>query len=245
MGVDVALKNDHSAIAIVHIVRQDTENGPKEFIELDYIDARSAADEDKEYFRPEEITSWILDCASKFPIVQGTMDQYFGLAILPVLQDHGLKQFQIDHASAQYNSNLYQNLMSKMLDCSLRIPEGEAKLGSVDKNIDISLVTELLKLKATQHSKFLISVEAPSVKGLHDDMSDAYSRAVYLATDYINKKGSVAKSTLAQGNGPLISYKKYYRAAKRAASYTNRPSSTMMSEMMRGRQFGGFGSGRR
>jgi hypothetical protein len=241
MGVDVALQNDGTAIAIVHVVRNATDNGPKEFIELDFIEARYASEEMKEFFRPEEIAEWIVKCSEKFPIIKGTMDQEYGLSIVPVLHDKGLKQFQVDRATAQTNSLMFQNLMSKMLDGALRIPEaGDGK--------DIALVTELTKLRATQHSKFLISVEAPQIKGIHDDMSDAFARAVYLATDYINKKGSTTRATLVQGQGPAISYKRHYRNAKVAASYTNRPSSTMMGDMVRNRHAGGlnrlFGLGR-
>jgi hypothetical protein len=243
MGVDVALQNDGTALAICHIVKKETPNGLKNFIELDVVEVRYAKDEGKEFFTPDEITEWISTFIEKFFIVKGTMDQHYGLSIVPQLHSKGYKQFMVTHANRESNSKMYQNLMIKMLDASLRLPEGEERVKDGSRTKDHPLVAELLTLQATQHSKYLITVEAPQAKGMHDDMSDAYARAVMLATEYLNTGGATVKQNAIQTTGPSTSYKQYYRKSKYSAMYTRRPSSAVMTEMMRSRSFGSL-SGR-
>lgn len=241
MGVDVALQNDGTAICICHIERKDTANGPRNFIEMDLVEVRYAKEEGKEFFTPEEITEWISSYMDKFFIVKGTMDQHYGLSIVPQLHTKGHKQFIVTHADRSSNSKMYQNLMVKMLDASLRLPEGTEKPREGAKLKDHPLVSELLSLQATQHSKYLITVEAPSTG--HDDMSDAFARAVYLASEYMNTGGATVKQNTVATTGPSTSYKQYFRKSKINAAHTRRPSTAVMTDMMRNRSLGSF-SGR-
>jgi len=241
MGVDVGLKGDGTAIAICHIVKKEMESGVKEFIELDEIAVRYATDEDKEYFHPEDMANWIASYTEKFFIVKGMLDQYYGMSMMPVLVEKGCKQIQAIHMSRDLNSKIYQNLMSKMLDSGLRIPEGEERIDTGGaKTRDLPLLQEMLRLQAVQHSKYMISVKAPEIKGIHDDLSDAYARAVYLATEYMSTGGGISKSLTAQGRGgnPNLSYKRYLMKQRKSAMYTNRPSSGLMAEMSSGKHFG-------
>jgi hypothetical protein len=235
MGIDVGLKGDGTALAICHIVKKESEGILKDFIELDQIAVRYAVDEDKEYFHPEDMAEWIASFAEKFFIVKGMLDQYYGLSMLPILHDKkGLKQITVTHMGRDMNSKIYQNLMSKMLDASLRIPETE-EVGVAEGKVpkDLPLITEMLKLKATVHSKYMISVAAPDIKGMHDDLSDAFARAVYLATEYMAQGGGV-KRPIADLTGSGVSYKRFQMKQKKGAMYTNRPSSGMQMEMARG-----------
>jgi hypothetical protein len=135
--------------------------------------------------------------------------------------------------------------MSKMIDNGLRIPEGESRVVDGKKVIDIPLVTELLRLQATQHSKYMISVEAPDIKGMHDDLSDAYARAVYLASEHLSNLGgfssnNITTSTSESGSG--MTYKKYLTKQKRGLLYTNRPSTGLQMELSRRRSVGSMNS---
>jgi hypothetical protein len=91
-------------------------------------------------------------------------------------------------------------------------------------------------------------VQAPDIKGVHDDLSDAFARAVYLATEYLSVGGGVAKSntttTSAGGGASALSYKRYLMRQRQSSMYTNRPSTSLMMEMGSKRQFGPS-SGRR
>lgn len=245
MGVDVGLQNDGTAVVISHLVKKETPSGFRDFIELDCAEVRYAKQEKKDYFSPEEIAEWLYSFYDKFFIVQGTLDQHYGLAIVPLLHMKGFKQISVTHSSREYNSRLYQNLMTKMLDGSLRIPEGEPTRENGMKPTDIPLVKELLMLQATQHSKYMITVEAPEIKDIHDDMSDAFARSVYLATEYMNSGGATVKNNTVQSAGASsISYKQYYRKSKISAYHTKRPSSGILTEMMRQQQFGSRRFGR-
>jgi len=228
MGIDVGLRGDGSAIAVVHLTRREVDGVLKDLIELDHVEVRYNWEEHKEYFQPEEIANWIASYKDKFLIVKGVMDQYYGLSMIPVLQEAGMKQVEIAQMTRELNSKIYQNLMSQMLNASLRIPEGNEVIIDGRKTTDIPLVTEMLKLQATIHSKYLISVEAPQVKGIHDDCSDAYARAVYLATEYLSQGGGVSRQNVAGAVGSTTpTYRQYYMKQKKVSSYTNRPSTSL------------------
>jgi hypothetical protein len=242
MGIDIGLKNDGTAIVICHIEKKEIGGALKNVIEVDSTDVRYASDEEIDFFHPDEIAKWIASYTEKFFIVEGVMDQYYAMSVIPLLNEKGLKQFNSVQCSRDYNSRVYQNLMSKMLDSALRIPEGEERIIEGKKTTDIDLVREMVRLRATAHSKYLISVAAPEIKGCHDDLSDALARAVYLATEYLNK-GGVARQNIVEsmsGSGAGTSYRQYHLKQKRSAFYTNRPSSGIQMETSRSRQFSGM-----
>lgn len=233
MGIDVGLKNDGTAVCICHIVKKETAEGVRDLIEIDFIDVRYASDEGKEYFRPEEIAEWLATFADKFFIAKGLMDQYYGLAMLPVLHDKGIKQIDVVQVTRDFSSKIYQNLMSKMLGASLRIPVGEDRVNEGVKTNDLPLISELLRLQAVNHSKYMVTVKAPDIKGQHDDLSDAFARSVFLATEYMSKGGGVARHNVTQSNGSSTTYKKYFRKSKQNAMYTRRPSTDVMADLTR------------
>lgn len=236
LGIDIGLKHDGTALAITHLVKMEVNGVVRDMIELDAIDVRYAKDEGKEFFHTEDIADWIASYCKKFFVVKGILDQYMGLAYLPVLHEKGLKQIELLSMSRDLSSRIYQNLMSKMLDGSLRIPEDDEHVVDGKKTTDLPLVTEMLRLQATLHSKYMITVESPEVKGMHDDLSDAYARSVYLATDYLSNLGGISKNNIIEStSGSGHSYRQYAMKQKRNALYTNRPSSTMQLEAARAR----------
>jgi len=244
LGIDVGLKNDGTAIAITHIVKEERGGEMKNVIELDCIEVRYAKDEGKEFFNPDEMAEWIASFMKKFFIVKGMMDQYYGLAMLPVLHKKGHKQIDVRQCSRDFNSRVYQNLMAKMLDASLRIPEGPERVVDGKKTKDIDLILEMLKLKAHSFSKYIISVAAPDIKDAHDDLSDAYARSVFLATEYLSGGGGSSNKIVDTTAGSGNSYKKYYMKNKRSAVYTNRPSQGLQMEMSRDRHMAAGSYGR-
>jgi len=235
LGIDVGLKNDGTALAITHIVKEERGGEMKNIIELDCIEVRYAKDEGKEFFTPDEMAEWVASYMNKFFIVKGMMDQYYGLSMIPTLHKKGHKQIEARHCSREFNSRVYQNLMSQMLDSSLKIPEGQERVVDGKKTKDIDLVLEMLRLRARSHSKYIISVFAPEIKGAHDDLSDAFSRSVFLATEYLSGGGGSSNKIVETTSGSGSSYKKYYMKHKRSAVYTNRPSQGLQMEMSRNR----------
>jgi hypothetical protein len=242
LGIDLASKNDGCAVAITHIVKKEYEKTFKNFIELDYIDVRYAKDEDKEFFRIDDQVQWIYDLSKKFFITKGMIDQYMGYGFLPAFHDKGLKQIELVPMSRDMNSKIYQNLMSKMIDAALRIPEGEERFVDNKKTKDLSLITELLRLRCVIHSKYLITVEAPDIKDIHDDLSDAYARSVYLATEFMSNSGALINNNITSSTRSGMTYKQYHLHQKNASIYTNRPSSSIQMDRARSHQMATTGS---
>lgn len=239
MGIDLAQKNDGTAIAICHVIRKEIDGVLRNIIELDAVDVRYASEEGKEFLHLDDLADWIKSYTEKFFITKGVIDQWGAFGLLPLLKDRGLNQIEMMHMSRDLNSQIYQNLMSHMIDGTLRIPEGNERMLGTKMTTDLPLVTELLSLRATIHSKYLVTVEAPQVKGAHDDMSSAYSRAVYLASDHVaGKKGITQNLVIKTSSASGSSYRQYALKAKRSALYTNRPSTSLMMEMSRNRGAG-------
>jgi len=143
-----------------------------------------------------------------------------------------LKQFEFRSFNENSNSMIYQNLLSQLISCKIRLPEQETIIdGKIDKESD--LVKELLSLQAYQRGKYIVTVEAPDRKGAHDDLSDAFARAVLVATEY-KSKGFSLKLVAGPGNGQAHTYRLMRTAEARRADL-GRPS--------RGRSVGNMGRG--
>jgi len=233
MGIDIGSKNDGSAISITHPTRLIVNNAPKDFIELDCAEVRYAKDEGKTYFTPEELADWIESFTKRFYIISGMMDQYFGLPILSILEKRSIKQIKVQDMSRDLSSKIFQNLMARLVDASLRITEGDERIKDGKRIKDSDLILELLQLKAVSHNKYVIEVKAPEGKNFHDDLSDSFARSVYIASEYLLGKGGGLSLSQIPGSANTMSYKKYYAKAKSAAIYTNRPSSSMLMDLSR------------
>jgi hypothetical protein len=94
------------------------------------------------------MATWLATFTDKFFIVKGMLDQYYGLAMVPTLIDKGCRQINAVQMSRELNSKIYQNLMSKMLDAGLRIPEGDERLDAGGaKTKDLPLIQEILRFR--------------------------------------------------------------------------------------------------
>lgn len=245
MGVDVGLKEDGTSLCVCHHIEERVHGSPENFIEIDASEVRFAAEEGKKHFVPKDIADWIKEYTDRFFIVKGLMDQYYGMGIIPLLEQDGLKQFEYRIFSEQLNSTIYQNLLTQFISQALRLPEGEKRKVGDHIEIDSDLVAEILTLQAYHKSKYIIKVEAPDREGCHDDLSDALARAVLLATEYKTKGyGSLALS------GASVAAKSFRmsRAKEALKMSLNRPTRGAMagrdrfSASVRG---GGLGRGMR
>jgi hypothetical protein len=234
MGIDIGSKNDGSAISITHPVKLIVNNVQRDFIELDCAEVRYAKKEGKEYFTPEELADWVETFTKRFYIVSGMMDQFFGLPILSILEMKGIRQVRVDNMSRDLSSRIFQNLMARMIDASLRIPEGIDRIVDGKRVKDSELVLEMLHLKAVSHNKYVIEVRAPEGKNYHDDLSDSYARSVFLASEYLLGRGGVRAAPSGEKIQNTMSYRKYHIKSKQSAIYTNRPSASILSDLSRG-----------
>ena len=186
IGLDIGFKGDGTAIAICHVESEEQENG--EFIdkiELDYVESRAAGEppyEDYDILDFELVSDWIKDVCQNFHIVEGLLDQHNGQLVCQNLAKKGMGQFEMIYHTRQFNSKLYQNFMMLTIDKKLRLYGDE-----MGPHTNPDYIEELLQLQVKQYSKNIISVEAPKLKGHHDDKSDAIMRAVWLASQAISE----------------------------------------------------------
>lgn len=194
MGVDFGGKNDGAAIAIVH--RED------ELIVLDYADVFFAAGSDawegiapyyaeaNRLFAEEEIIPMngfadeIQRLCDKFNVVEGWFDMFNGYGLLELLKDRGLDKFTAKNVTGGFNTQVFQAAKSLL---------GTGLLKLFDHPV---LIPELAGLEERREGTRL-TVEAPQRTGYHDDISDAFVRAVWAA--YNARKSAIKRVTIGIG----------------------------------------------
>ena len=200
MGVDIGFKGDGTAIAISHVEScKDEEGRNVDRIEVDLVDNIAAGVgqfEGCDVLQFEDIADWIQNICSKFYVVKGLVDQYNGIVVYQNLTNRGLSQFEMIYHTKNFNSEMYQNFMMLTIDKKIKLYNEKT---NEYNNEDSDLIEELLKLQVKQYSKNIIEVEAPKIKGHHDDRSDALMRSIWLATEAI-KSGLISGSMSASMN---------------------------------------------
>ncbi len=234
MGIDVGLVDDGTAVSITH--------AEDDHIVLDYHEVWYAGVDWKEsnphlngdYTTPyaktlttverldfDEISNWIATLAKRFHITAALFDRWNGIPLEQSLHKKGLKQFKSEFFTRDQSSKIYQAAKSFILDGSLRlydypIPE-RAKEGQ-DRHSP--LIAELLSLEARQLSKNIVLVQAPQVRGNHDDLSDSLVRSVWLSMDVlVNRKRAVGGGLYRHHASGTMNAERYQRVRSRQRGY--------------------------
>lgn len=177
MGVDLGFTNDGASIAIVH-----KENNK---IVLDYADVWFGGESDvwnmsesiyhgctkyrgKPILKMADIVQEIRDLSRWFPIKAGIFDQAGGWGFQELLTSAGFNQIEMKHFTDTINNDVYQ-LVKRLY--------GEQLLDLYEHPV---LIPEMLSLEAEKRAKGKVCVEAPNREGAHDDISDAFVRAVWM-----------------------------------------------------------------
>lgn len=161
----------------------------------------------------EEITNWIVALSKRFYISDGLFDRWHGIALEQALHKHGLKQFRAEFFTPDLRSRMYQAAKLMMYDKRLvlydfPIPDHGTRHSP--------FILELLSLQAQQMSKNQVRVEAPKIAGAHDDASDAFVRAVWLALERLGNIKIVARpgNSPATPGGPRFNSAIHYQMAR-------------------------------
>lgn len=231
MGIDVGMVGDGTAIFVTHV--------EGDHIVLDYYEYWQAGVDwresnphlggrfSTEYSRTlanverldfEEIAEWIHKLTKRFYITDGLFDRWNGIPLEQALLKRGLTQFRSEFFQRDLTSKMYQSAKMLMFDKKLilfdqpRLEHGKHSL----------FIQELLNLQAEQFSKNIVVVSAPDAVGHHDDMSDAFIRAVWLSTDRMRNQKHIygAHPSGFAGSAPSMTAGRY--------------------QMMRARKHGGF-----
>lgn len=232
MGIDVGLINDGTAVYITHV--------DEDRIILDYyelwvagVDWRESnphlgADYSTPYCRGlgtvdrldfDEIANWIHMLTHRFYTTDGLFDRWNGLPLEQALHKKGLSQFRAEFFPRDLASKMFQVVKLLMMDKKLALFDWPVPQGARHS----PFITELLSLQAEQTSKNLVTVKAPETAGSHDDMSDAFVRAVWLSAERIRTQKHI------YGVNPGM------HAGLRGAGMT-----PARYQMMRARKHGGF-----
>lgn len=179
LGLDVGLVGDGSALAIGHI--DDERRVVLDFIEQ--IKAGEGAYADKERLEFSDVAQWVYDISRRFYITEGIFDQWAGIPMEQALAAKGMKQMKSVHFTKPLASQVFQNFKDMMFDSRLvlfnhPIPEDEDHC---------AYIRELLTLQAQFQSKYVTVVTAPNLQGMHDDLSDALVRMVWVASQHMGK----------------------------------------------------------
>lgn len=177
-GIDLGFKNDGTAVAIVHKEPETSKivldyanvwySGASDVWEIDdsiYLPCKQFASLD--LLRMSDIVTEIKELVKWFPAKEGVFDQHNGYALAELFQSEHLAQFEMENFSESLNSEVYQ-LVKRLY--------AEQLLVLFDHPI---LVKEMLTLEAEKRARDKTIVRAPVRKGAHDDISDAFCRAVW------------------------------------------------------------------
>lgn len=187
MGIDIGVTKhgDGSALAIGHV--------DNDKIILDVLDHRVAGvgefmDYDRLKF--DELADWIYDYTKRFRIEEGIMDQWSGVPMEQHLTKKGIKQIEFKRFSPSETTFMFKTFKDLMWDDSIRLYNHDRDHGLLnpeDKLCDY--LEELMSLQEERVSRNISEVKAP--RGLHDDMSYALVRMVWLASKRLGKKSLV------------------------------------------------------
>lgn len=200
MAIDLAYKNDATAIAIVH--KQD------DIYVVDYVNAYFPGSSDiwqfpnsiyKQYNELADyltlpinvINDKIMQICKLFPIKRGTYDQWSGgFALEQLLYQQGLDQIQMNSYGPVVNSITFELFQTLLRDKKISFWNCEP------------LLQEILTLQCEQvrNNK---KVQAPKQQGYHDDLFDAVSRAIHLcynSTQRIFKKVTIGAGGIGESS---------------------------------------------
>lgn len=240
MGIDVGLMGDGTSISVTHL---DGDKVVHDYHESWYagipwretnphlvspvVDYARVV-ESQERLDFDEITNWIAVLCRRFYITGGLFDRWNGLPLEQSLHKRGLKQFKSEFFSREDKSRMFQLAKLLMYDRRLVLYDYPIPKGSKHS----PFLHELLTLQAKQISKNLVLVEAPPVAGAHDDISDAFVRAVWLSAERLSHVKLAARGNLApRGEQPhnLITPQHYMMARmRRHGAFLERPNRAMM-----------------
>jgi len=198
-GVDLGFKNDGTAIVIVH------DDGKK--IVLDYADVWYSGSSDVwefdnslyggcrkfaggELIKMEDIVLELKELHRWFPIKKGILDQHNGYALAELLCKNSLGQFNMEHFTDLKITEIFQIVKTLY---------GEQLIDLYDHPV---LIPEMLTLEAERKARDKIFVRKPNRRGAHDDIADAFSRAVWLC--FQNRHGKSSNIAMGRGGEGLV-----------------------------------------
>lgn len=186
MGLDFALSNDGTAVAIGHV------DGDKVVVDaVENIMANDGDFDGVDRLEFSDVIEWVYGFTKRFYIVDGMFDQYAGVLFEQLLAEKGIKQLKRVIHTLQLKSQMFQNFKDLMFDQRLVLYDWPIFPGESH----CAYITELLELQVEAKTKYLYEVAAPNIEGKHDDMSDALVRMCWVASQSMSKRLHIGGSS--------------------------------------------------
>jgi len=183
LGLDVGLVNDGTAIAIGH------NEGDLIVLDImDYIRAGEGKYVHHERLEFEDVAQWVYEWTRRFHIKEGIFDKHLADVMEQYLTKKGIGTLVSQRFTPQERSDVYQSFKDMMYDRRLVLYDAPIVSGE----IHCAYIKELLELQAETRTKYITEVRAPNIEGKHDDMSDALTRMVWLASQAACKTHHIA-----------------------------------------------------
>lgn len=214
MGLDLAVKGDRTVVSLtkvednkIKLVYHEQWQAKTNWYDINpHLDKpmTSYAErlQDQEILDFEEIADWIKEITKRFYVAEGLFDSFEGLGFEQLLQKRGINQVKMKNIMSTSASEHYQSFKNMMYLEQLELYNYVKHQSDVEPTAIAPYLQEMLDLESTAKGKRLLIVEAPKVRGKHDDFADSLVRAVWLAIDPMSKK----KSRITQTNIPKQSY---------------------------------------
>lgn len=156
IGLDIALKNDWTALAIGHV-----DSGKVLVDKVSAIKAGTGLYEGKSELEFMDIIEWLGEETFGFNIVSGIFDQWAGIPFEQALRDNGFNQLQMVHGSTDLNLQMQSHFEELVLGAQISFYEG-------------SYIQELREIPKPEERK---SIHA--LHGMFDDQVDALIRVAW------------------------------------------------------------------
>lgn len=224
MGIDVGLKDDPTAISILHIepTKKPIYNASGTLVdevvvpkyELDLQVTLQVEKKDKknqnqsyqtvdselisDYLDFDTITDKIQSLCKDFYIQKGLFDQLTGPNLMQNLTKRGFTQFEMMYSNRTNASEIYNNFLVNIIDEAIILyDDHEGKI--IEEGKYGPFISEIIGLESQYVSKYITIVQAPKGEGFHDDRCDSFVRALWCATQFLNKNVTMFNnSTIAQ-----------------------------------------------
>jgi hypothetical protein len=214
-GIDFALSNDATAVAICHYEPFYRDN-PDEYIPeafaynpgqdwvetetprgvyvVDYVGERFAGKppfENQSTLLIDDVLDWIEYLFKVWPIAGGVYDQWSGELIRQLIEKRGMgRKLTMLNMTEAANDSLAKLFSECLHDRRLKIPGYKP------------LLQNLLRLQVEHRPRNIVKIEAPA--GGHDDDYDAISRALWMCHSAVNRNFVLGGNKVDVRLGPAV-----------------------------------------
>lgn len=185
MDVGVTKGGDGTAIAVGHV----DDLGKIILDNLFQMKAGEGDYADQERLEFDQIADKIHQISKDFYISEGMFDSWSGIPLEQALSKKGLSQIKSVAIKPEFESRIWKNFKDMIFDQRLSLYDWPI----LPDKLHCDYIQELLELQEEWRSKYIIIVQAPKVRGKHDDASDALARMIWLASQKLGKGGYIAK----------------------------------------------------